>query len=78
MEGRTPNPCVLCNAEMKFGLLPRLVRESGIEFDRFATGHYARIERRGGRIALLRAKDLKKDQSYFLCRLSQAANRCMS
>ena len=71
MEGRTPNPCVLCNAVMKFGLLPRLARESGIAFDRFATGHYARLERRDGRVALLRARDLDKDQSYFLCRLSQ-------
>ena len=71
LSGRTPNPCVFCNATMKFGLLPRLARESGLAFDKFATGHYARVERRGDRWAILRAKDLAKDQSYFLYRLSQ-------
>lgn len=71
LSGRTPNPCVFCNATMKFGLLPRLARASGLEFDKFATGHYARVERRGDRWAILRAKDLAKDQSYFLYRLSQ-------
>ncbi len=39
LDGRTPNPCVRCNAVMKFGLLPRLARESGLDFDKFATGH---------------------------------------
>lgn len=43
LGGRTPNPCVMCNAAMKFGLLPQLAREAGVVFDRFATGHYARI-----------------------------------
>ena len=71
LSGRTPNPCVFCNATMKFGLLPRLAQESGLAFDKFATGHYARVERRGDRWAILRAKDLAKDQSYFLYRLSQ-------
>lgn len=71
LAGRTPNPCVRCNALMKFGLLPRLAAEAGLAFDRFATGHYARVERRGTRWALLRAKDAAKDQSYFLYRLSQ-------
>ena len=71
LSGRTPNPCVFCNAEMKFGLLPRLASESGLAFDAFATGHYARVERRGGRWAIMRAVDLAKDQSYFLYRLSQ-------
>ena len=71
LAGQTPNPCVRCNALMKFGLLPRLARESGLVFDKFATGHYARVERRDGRWALLRAADLAKDQSYFLYRLSQ-------
>ena len=45
LSGRTPNPCVFCNARMKFGLLPRLARESGLDFEAFATGHYARIVR---------------------------------
>lgn len=71
LAGLTPNPCVRCNATMKFGLLPKLAAEAGLAFDAFATGHYARIERRGARWALLRAKDVSKDQSYFLYRLSQ-------
>ncbi len=71
LKGLTPNPCVMCNAGLKFGLLPRLSRESGIDFDRFATGHYARIVQAGDRLAVRRAVDTKKDQSYFLYRLSQ-------
>ena len=71
LAGRTPNPCVRCNALVKFGLLPRLARESGLAFDAFATGHYARIGRHGERFTLLRGIDASKDQSYFLYRLSQ-------
>lgn len=72
-SGRTPNPCVKCNHEMKFGLLPELVRKKGLEFERFATGHYARTayDSSSGRYRLLRGADPKKDQSYFLYRLSQ-------
>jgi tRNA-specific 2-thiouridylase len=71
--GRTPNPCVRCNALVKFGLLPDAARRSGVVFDRFATGHYARVEFDGtsGRHLLKRAVDPRKDQSYFLYRLSQ-------
>ena len=69
--GLTPNPCVICNVRIKFGLLPEMASASGIRFDRFATGHYARVADRGGRMALLRAVDRRKDQSYFLYRLSQ-------
>ncbi len=71
LSGKTPNPCVRCNQLIKFGLLPGLARKSGLNFDKFATGHYARVEKRGGRYALLRAVDEGKDQSYFLHRLSQ-------
>lgn len=71
LSGRTPNPCVFCNATMKFGLLPRLAEEAGLVFDAFATGHYARVARRGERWSLARAADTAKDQSYFLYRLSQ-------
>ena len=71
LAGRTPNPCVLCNAGMKFGLLPELAARSGLAFDRFATGHYARVAERGGRWRLLRGADPAKDQSYFLYRLGQ-------
>ena len=71
LSGRTPNPCVRCNAAMKFGVLPRLTRESGLEFDKFATGHYAQIREQDGVFHLLRGVDEKKDQSYFLYRLGQ-------
>lgn len=72
LQGLTPNPCVICNAEIKFGLLPSVARRSGLDFDRFATGHYARIVQcENGRYAVSRAVDGKKDQSYFLYRLSQ-------
>jgi tRNA-specific 2-thiouridylase len=72
-SGRTPNPCVRCNRSMKFGLLLQKARAMGIAFDRFATGHYARVEHNPttGRQQLLRAIDHRKDQSYFLARLSQ-------
>jgi tRNA-specific 2-thiouridylase len=72
-SGRTPNPCVRCNEKVKFGLLPCAARDAGLLFDRFATGHYARIERdpQSGRYLLKKARDERKDQSYFLYRLSQ-------
>jgi len=72
LAGRTPNPCVRCNAFVKFGVLPNLARQSGLEFDRFATGHYARLRTEGGTVRLLRGADERKDQSYFLYRLKQS------
>jgi len=71
LNGRTPNPCVWCNAKIKFGAMVEYAKEKGLQFDKFATGHYARIVERDGRYAIARAVDLKKDQSYFLYRLSQ-------
>lgn len=71
LQGRTPNPCVWCNALVKFGVLPHLAKENGIEFDKFATGHYARVEESGGRFLLKRGVVENKDQSYFLYRLKQ-------
>ena len=73
LAGRTPNPCVLCNHFIKFGALLEKARASGIQFDSFATGHYARIgkDEHGSRFLLKKAADLKKDQSYFLYRLEQ-------
>lgn len=73
LAGRTPNPCVRCNRAMKFGLLLERARAMGIAFDRFATGHYARVERDAatGRWLLRKALDVAKDQTYFLSRLSQ-------
>ena len=69
-SGRTPNPCVVCNPRMKFGLLPEIAARH-FAFDRFATGHYARIVQSGGRFAVACAVDSSKDQSYFLWGLSQ-------
>jgi tRNA-specific 2-thiouridylase len=56
---------------MKFGLLAEEARKQGIAFDYFATGHYARIEKREGRFVLKKGADPRKDQSYFLYRLTQ-------
>ncbi|MDY0287444.1 MAG: tRNA 2-thiouridine(34) synthase MnmA [Sphaerochaeta sp.] len=71
MSGKTPNPCVWCNSKIKFGAMVDYAREKGLQFDKFATGHYARIVEKGGRYAVARSVDLKKDQSYFLYRLAQ-------
>ncbi len=68
--GRTPNPDVLCNAEIKFKAF--LDHALALGAERIATGHYARLEERGGRIHLLKGADPGKDQSYFLHRLNQA------
>lgn len=68
-EGGTPNPCVVCNKTMKFGLLLEKALELG--YDGIATGHYARIECRAGRHVLLRAADGSKDQTYMLSALNQ-------
>lgn len=67
--GRTPNPDVLCNREVKFKHFLDAARELGAE--RIATGHYARIDQRGGHWRLLRGADRGKDQSYFLHQLGQ-------
>jgi tRNA-specific 2-thiouridylase len=73
LSGRTPNPCIRCNRRVKFDALLRKARDTGIEFDYFATGHYARVEHDEGRSRYLlkKAKDMAKDQSYFLFALSQ-------
>jgi tRNA-specific 2-thiouridylase len=77
-NGRTPNPCVRCNREIKFGLFAKKAMDRGADF--FATGHYARIKKevvkdKYGKekniYKLLKAKDLQKDQSYFLYNLDQ-------
>jgi tRNA-specific 2-thiouridylase len=70
--GRTPNPDVLCNSEIKFAAFLEHARTLGA--DRIATGHYARVRARpgGGAVELLKAVDAGKDQSYFLHRLTQA------
>ena len=73
LAGRTPNPCVICNSKIKFETLPNGARSKGIEFDKFATGHYARISYNEltKRYQLQRGIDYKKDQSYFIYQLSQ-------
>jgi len=73
-KGITPNPCVVCNKEIKFGLLLEKALSLGADF--VATGHYARIKREIGDsnseiFKLLRGKDKKRDQSYFLWQLNQ-------
>jgi len=70
LEGLTPNPCIVCNYKLKFGFLLEKAKEAGVDFEFFATGHYARIKRSGERILLRRAADLSKDQSYFLYTLT--------
>jgi tRNA-specific 2-thiouridylase len=71
--GRTPNPCMACNRHVKFGLLWDRVAAGGLACNRFATGHYARVERdqATGRAVLRRGADQRKDQSYFLAWLTQ-------
>ena len=69
-NGETPNPCIRCNAEFKFGLMPNLAKKF-VKFDKFATGHYCRIKNIDGKYTLQMARNKKKDQSYFLSRLSQ-------
>src|SRR5579863_5511769 len=72
IAGRTPNPCVMCNREIKFDRL--WSRARALDADFVATGHYARISRDelSGRYHLMRATDSSKDQSYFLFTLGQA------
>jgi tRNA-specific 2-thiouridylase len=68
--GRTPNPCVMCNQNLKFGRLLERADELGAEF--IATGHFARLEKSDdNRTLLKRGRDLRKDQSYFLFSLRQ-------
>jgi tRNA-specific 2-thiouridylase len=67
--GRTPNPCMICNREIKFGLFMDAILERGLEA--MATGHYANIREHNGLFFLEQGTDHKKDQSYFLARLNQ-------
>lgn len=67
--GRTPNPCIPCNRTVRFGFLLEQILAQGPAF--MATGHYARVHHAAGRYQLLRGRDPKKDQSYFLHVLDQ-------
>jgi len=66
--GRTPNPDILCNKYIKFGSFYDVIDSS---FEKVATGHYARLEEKDGIYTIKQAPDPVKDQSYFLCKLSQ-------
>jgi len=70
-HGKTPNPCVVCNKELKFGKLLDKAKELGADF--LATGHYARVDYdvKKSRYILKKAEDKNKDQSYFLFSLTQ-------
>ncbi|MBA3007277.1 MAG: tRNA 2-thiouridine(34) synthase MnmA [Proteobacteria bacterium] len=66
-QGLTPNPCMICNHTIKFGIFMDAILASGM--DAMATGHYARIEKDGDTYQLYKGSDKTKDQSYFLARL---------
>ncbi|HEX8012437.1 MAG TPA: tRNA 2-thiouridine(34) synthase MnmA [Casimicrobiaceae bacterium] len=68
-SGRTPNPDVLCNSEIKFCAF--LDHALALGADRIATGHYARLQGEGGGVALVKGADAAKDQTYFLHQLTQ-------
>lgn len=71
INGATPNPCIECNRNIKFGEMIEKAKELG--YEKIATGHYARVkETEDGRFLLLRAADVSKDQSYVLYCLNQA------
>lgn len=69
MNGRTPNPCVVCNPTIKWGEMLAKAEALGAYY--IATGHYAKLRRESGRITLSKGEDQHKDQSYFLWRLTQ-------
>ncbi|MXQ73969.1 tRNA 2-thiouridine(34) synthase MnmA [Clostridiaceae bacterium DONG20-135] len=72
-KGRTPNPDILCNKYIKFDAFLKFADELG--FDRIATGHYAQVQHNETESIMLRGADDNKDQTYFLCQLSQTALR---
>lgn len=70
INGRTPNPCILCNHILKFDILLKRIKELGAQF--LATGHYARIiKNKNDSYFILKARDILKDQSYVLYNLTQ-------
>ena len=64
VTGKTPNPCIVCNRTMKFGVFLREAKKLG--YEKIATGHYAKISTESGETVLKRSENRKKDQSYFL------------
>ena len=69
LAGRTPNPCVICNREVKFKPFVDYANKVGADY--FATGHYARVSHINGEHVLYAAVDKDKDQTYFLCMLTK-------
>lgn len=67
-KGRTPNPCVFCNKNIKFGAMLEYIKDKA---DYIATGHYAKVNFENGRYFFTQASDVKKDQTYMLYTLSQ-------
>ncbi|WP_321479121.1 tRNA 2-thiouridine(34) synthase MnmA [uncultured Bacteroides sp.] len=75
-QGRTPNPCVICNPLFKFRILTEWADRLGCEY--IATGHYSLLEEREGVVYIVTGDDVRKDQSYFLWRLGQSVlKRCL-
>ena len=72
-SGLTPNPCVVCNREIKFGIVSRYAECEG--FDAVATGHYARLRHENGRIYLYCGADMRKDQAYMLSAVPEESLR---
>ena len=70
-KGRTPNPDILCNKYVKFDAFLKFAMDKG--FDMVASGHYAQVEHKENESILLRGADSNKDQTYFLCQISQSA-----
>ena len=68
-NGKTPNPCVMCNERVKFGEMFRFAKSLGADY--IATGHYAEIETDEDLVYLKKSADIKKDQSYFLSRVPE-------
>lgn len=68
-KGITPNPCIMCNRDIKFGLLFDKMKELNASY--IATGHYARVVNENGKYLLKRALDSYQDQSYFLCNINR-------
>ncbi len=69
-EGKTPNPCTICNPTIKWGQFIKSIRKE-FSFDKYATGHYAKIVEQNGIFSILKATDDRKDQTYMLWGLSQ-------
>ena len=76
LSGRTPNPCLICNREVKWGALMKVKEDTGADY--IATGHYARVVKYGptGRLAVKMSDDITKDQTYILSYLTQQQLMC--